>query len=147
MLGLGLVVGVMSLLLAGTLVGLLAYSSTVKSIDSKLTELSAADELKETVADLQAPDPRKPKEKAVLQTKIDEGRGKLTAYEERLRDTLNRRRDPNKGVQEKGLVTALRERFGKLEQAGKRSIDAEATPLGSTEDVIKDYKDGVSNAI
>jgi signal transduction histidine kinase len=147
MLGLGLVVGVMSLLLAGTLEGLLAYASTVKSIDSKLTELSAAEDLKETVADLRTPDPRKADELANLRKKIAEGCDKLAAYEQRLRDTLTRRRDPNKGVQEKGLVTALRERFGKLEQAAKKSLGTEATPLGSTEEVISEYKDPVSKAI
>ena len=45
LLGLGLVEGLMGLLLAGTLIGLLSYHWTMKSIDSKLTELNAAETL------------------------------------------------------------------------------------------------------
>jgi signal transduction histidine kinase len=147
MLGLGLVVGVMSLLLTGTLEGLLAYSSTVKSIDSKLTELSAAEELKESVADLKAPDPRLRGEKLALRQKIEDGRLKLARYEEKLRDTINRRRDPNKGFQELGLIKALRERFDSLEEAAKQQIPSDVATMTPTEDLFKKYRQGVQEAI
>ncbi len=52
MLGLGLVVGIMALLLGGTLRGLWSYYLTLNSIRSLLTELKAAQELKEAVADV-----------------------------------------------------------------------------------------------
>jgi two-component system, NtrC family, sensor kinase len=52
MLGLGLVVGIMALLLGGTLRGLWSYYVTLNSIRSLLTELKAAQELKEAVADV-----------------------------------------------------------------------------------------------
>jgi two-component system, NtrC family, sensor kinase len=52
MLGLGLVVGIMALLLGGTLRGLWSYYLTLNSIRSLLTELKAAQEFKESVADV-----------------------------------------------------------------------------------------------
>ena len=51
-LGLVLVVGTISLLLGGTLRGLLSYYFTINEIRDSLKELKAADQLKECVADL-----------------------------------------------------------------------------------------------
>src|SRR5579872_7480727 len=52
MLGLGLVVAIMALLLGGTLRGLWSYYLTLNSIRGLLTELKAAQEFKESVADV-----------------------------------------------------------------------------------------------
>jgi CHASE3 domain sensor protein len=52
MLGLGLVVGIMALLLGGTLRGLWSYYVTLNSIRGLLTELKAAEEVKAAVADV-----------------------------------------------------------------------------------------------
>src|SRR5262245_57579093 len=46
MLGIGLVVGIMAFLLVGTLQGLFAYRDTMRSIDSKLEELIAANDIR-----------------------------------------------------------------------------------------------------
>ena len=52
MLGLGLVVGIMALLLGGTLRGLWSYYVTLNNIRSLLTERKAAEEVKAAVADV-----------------------------------------------------------------------------------------------
>ena len=52
LLGLGLTVAVLALLVGGTLRGLWSYYLTLNSIRSLLTELKAAQEFKEAVADV-----------------------------------------------------------------------------------------------
>jgi signal transduction histidine kinase len=120
MLGLGLVVGVIALLLTGTLHGLLSFRATMRSIDSKLEELRAAENFKNDVnailssSDLAA---GTPDELPRLQTAIQNARRALDAYEEKLQDTILHRRDPDRGHEERGVVEALRGYFADLEQA------------------------------
>jgi two-component system NtrC family sensor kinase len=113
LLGLGLVEGLMGLLLAGTLIGLLSYHWTMKSIDSKLSELDAAEALKETVAALAALDQD---DTESMRNSIRKGREDLAAYERQLADTLSRRRDPSGGKYEQHSIEALQEHFADLER-------------------------------
>src|SRR4029079_17418257 len=55
LLGLGVVVGIIALLLLGTLQGLAAFNSSVKTADSKLMELNALDNFMIALAALSAP--------------------------------------------------------------------------------------------
>ena len=61
MIGLGLVVGIMGLLLGGTLKGLASYRTTMNSMDSKMAELKSAQEVKKRTDQLavvtKKPDP------------------------------------------------------------------------------------------
>ena len=50
--GLSLVVGLIGLLLAGTLYGLVRYRNSMKSIESKVMELNAAEHLKDEIKEL-----------------------------------------------------------------------------------------------
>jgi two-component system NtrC family sensor kinase len=136
MLGLGLVVGIMALLLGGTLFGLLSYMDTMKTVDSKLAELKVASELKERVNALTAPYPGKtpdyPDEVQYLQPRVSAAREALDAYGKQLQNTVDRHRDPDGGFQELGLIKALEERFGVLDQAiADFHKDAAADPGGS----------------
>src|SRR5947209_5232517 len=114
MLGLGLVVGIMALLLGGTLRGLWSYYVTVNSIRNRLAELKAAQELREAVDNLGRPDrrPEKPNEgrpdgevpsplfagpaddltafRELLERQIQGVKGKFAEYHHQLEDTLNR---------------------------------------------------------
>src|SRR5262249_28228475 len=54
MLGLGLVVGIIALLLGGTLYGLARFRSTMKSIDCKQAELKKAESVRDGVNRLKA---------------------------------------------------------------------------------------------
>lgn len=114
LLGLGLVEGLMGLLLAGTLIGLLSYHWTMKSIDSKLSELDAAELLKETVSNLAPLHANDLEGRGQLETGIAKGLKALDYYEQRLNDTLNRGRDRNDGFYEKQLIEALQTCFERL---------------------------------
>jgi signal transduction histidine kinase len=138
-LGLGLVIGIIALLLAGTLKGLLSYNDTVKSIESKVAEQEKAEEFVEVVSRLALPSsaspPRLPgpseegplgsgdlpppyeNQKERMQATIQEAREKLGGYERQLDDTLHRRRDPDKGYTELGMIEKLHEYFDQLEEA------------------------------
>jgi two-component system, NtrC family, sensor kinase len=120
LLGLGLVVGIIALLLTGTLHGLLSYSSTMKSIDSKTAELKEAEVLRAAVRDLAAPadfNVSTAEARRGLDRKLRYALHALQTYEAKLEETLNRGRDPEKGEQERGLCGQMRENFQKLEQA------------------------------
>jgi signal transduction histidine kinase len=140
--GLGLVVGVIALLLGGTLYGLARFRSTMKSIDSKHAEWREAEHFKETVDRLRA---------AVENTGISTdalaesrqalhaAKAALDTYEERLVDTVRHGRDPNQGFQENGLVEALRRNLDNLGEAmEKTSRQARADPLGSSQSLMED---------
>jgi signal transduction histidine kinase len=144
MLGLGLVVGIMALMLTGTLKGLMSYRATMKSIDSKLTELKAAGELKGAVNDLEhavqpqahitrkdAPgqsstgdfvpprdtDDSRVDEKTHFERKMTDAQAALERYREQLEDTLSHGRDPNRGYSELTLIDLLKESFHRLDKA------------------------------
>lgn len=115
MLGLGLVLAIMALLLAGTLKGLSSYRATMRSIDSKLVELMEADKLRAAVKVLA--DPGANLEVGSLRTRAGEARAALEGYQAKLAETVLQRRDPDGGLQELAQVDALIERFAKLEKA------------------------------
>jgi signal transduction histidine kinase len=146
MLGLGLVVGIMALLLAGTLKGLLSYRATMKSIDSKLAELHEAEVLKAAVNDLapptrvQAPgdgsakaaaevssgsdgDSSSLEELSKMQLKVHQAESALSSYEEKLQDTLIRGRDPENGYKEIELIKKLKACFDQLKTAAKNLLE------------------------
>ena len=66
LLGLGLVVGSVALLLAGTVQGLTSYVSTMNTADSKLAELLLLDDLKPAVSAVITPTDQVPKQPIVL---------------------------------------------------------------------------------
>jgi signal transduction histidine kinase len=122
LLTLGLTVGITSLLLAGSVNGLLSYSNTFKSIESKLAELQKAMTVKEKVKalplDPKAADPDK--EWNHLRDKIDETHKALEEYESQLQITLSRHRDPEKGAYERRQIEALQQHLGHLAKDIKR---------------------------
>jgi signal transduction histidine kinase len=119
MLGLGLVVGIIALLLAGTLKGLVAYSLTMKSIDSKVQEEAKVENLREAIGLLAVTDGKTTlnDEPQQLRAKMGVVQERLAAYEAQLQDTLHRRRDPDKGFTEKGIIDELHKFLGLLDKA------------------------------
>jgi signal transduction histidine kinase len=118
-LGLGLVVGILALLLAGTYKAVSSYSATINSFENKLTELRYAEKLKEALrSPMESPTDIWPDD---LVKKLKPVREALSDYEGALGDTLLRRRDPNQGFQEKLHVDALHERLDRLDQAIERA--------------------------
>ncbi|HXG09030.1 MAG TPA: ATP-binding protein [Gemmataceae bacterium] len=121
MLGLGLVVGILVLLLAGTLKGLASYRATMSSMDSKLLELKEAQNLKVVMTDLAAPPNHErcnpAEEIAELRAKLQNARNALEAYQQKLQATLQLRRDLDRGLREQQQVEALQQLFAELGQA------------------------------
>lgn len=136
-LGLGLVVGILALLLAGTYKGLSSYSVTTNNIDSKLVELHFAEKLKEA---LRVPLESNPStiEPDELVRKLQPARQALSDYEEALTDTVNRGRDPNQGFQEKSLVDALHEKFVALDAAIEHAREPVQDPRGDQPYLLRD---------
>jgi signal transduction histidine kinase len=132
MLGLGLVVAILALLLAGTLKGLSSYRATNKTFESKLAELKEANQLQGNVVKLKVTaETHAENAEGVLRLEEDfsrqlqEARGTLTAYEHKLNDTISLGRAPEKGVKEKDQVGALEELFAELAQALNKVPEAE----------------------
>ncbi len=140
LLGLGLVVCIMALLLAGTLRGLWSYYETTKTIRDKLNELTAAEDLKAAVAELlaTAPDllhpseaPQAPLQAAAAATKkVD---SKLEIYLQKLDESLAHSYDPLDGDHEKGVVEHIQKGLGQL----KRVMEKQMAPRA---DMITDQE-------
>src|SRR5262249_18270030 len=91
---------------------------TVKTSDSKLTELHDAQQLQDAVHALARPaDGSFSEEDAKFAERISSAKEKLAAYEYRLQDTLDRRRDPDGGQQERARVEKLHPAFDRLAMA------------------------------
>src|SRR5438132_9571931 len=58
-----------------------------------------------------------PDEKGRLQKAIQEARERLVVYEKQLQFTLDRRRDPDQGYTELGIIEKLHQYFDELEKA------------------------------
>ena len=142
MLGLILVVGVMALLLGGTMHGLWSYWATIQSIKSKDLELIEAEKLRDTITTLKNRVERfNPAEPSILQDALDDATQKLNAYDAQLDQTLQQGYyDPSMADHARDLVGHLKEglallanEFHKLVQPkvgnnqGDRDLAAEST--------------------
>lgn len=115
MLGLALVVGLVAVLLGGTLKGLASYRATVNVFDSKLVELHAVRELKANL--LPVSDLRAGMRRDEVKHRVQVARDALAVYEAKLQDTLARQRDPEGGMHEMELIAGMREHFAELDGA------------------------------
>lgn len=116
MLGMGLVVGIIALLLAGTVYGLASYRATMKSIDSKVAEMRAADAFRHAIQDLCALEVP-----AFANEKVLVAQNNLKTYHDQLTDTLNRGRDPENGEVEKGFVENLDKNLTELSKLAQEA--------------------------
>jgi signal transduction histidine kinase len=123
LLGLGVVVGIIALLLTGTLQGLAAFTSTVRTADSRLVELHDVDELKRQIDELRFQldgGSALTDQTEKLSDQIRVVRSCLKNYEDRLRETIGRGFDEDKGEHETLLVKDLRNDLATLETALER---------------------------
>jgi signal transduction histidine kinase len=146
MLGLGLVVGLIALLLAGTLYGLESFRKTMKSIESKQAEWAKAYEFKNVISDLKGlaqstDDQRK------LARGIPRADKALNEYEATLQATLDHGRDPNKGVQELGLVQVLKQKLGQLGRQVQNSPPPTAGGMEATPKTIAEENKAIAEAV
>jgi len=115
LLGVCLVCGLLALLLGGTLNGLWSYYLTINSARSKQTELSAAEDFLESVSEIK---------NAALMSGLSQlpdkslaARDKLTAYEAKLQNTIDRGRDAGNGEHQRLAVAALKKDLDSLDTA------------------------------
>jgi signal transduction histidine kinase len=146
MLGFGLVLGLMGLMLFGTLVGLLPCMDAMKSIRSKLDEADAANELVRELSHLKPPDVPDQRNVDAANKQVQTAKEKLALYENALHDTVARRRDPDKGRLEWDLVDALKQRFGTLENRLNHT-DPLIVSYANTTRVFRPYQERVEAAI
>lgn len=129
LLGLGLVVGSVSLLLSGTIQGLTSYVSTMNTADSKLAELLLLDDLKPAVSSVinltennnrnQAMLPEqmiRPDEPRITRDKLSRARELFEEYKKRFQDTISRKRDPDPYI-DSHLIQDIDKSFDKIEEA------------------------------
>ena len=134
MLGLGLVVGSVVLLVAGTVYGIRAYTATVKTTERKLTELQLANLLVETL--------NGPQEQADTNADAEAFRLFLVKAEIHLGEfrkvndeTVSLGLDPDGGSEEAGLVAQLEVELKNLQEAIKPK--AGSTADGNSPDLRK----------
>ncbi len=135
--GLLLVVGIMALLLLGTLKGLLSYRATMKTIDSKLAELKTAQSLQHAVSELTLACEGKtnqPHNLEDLRHRIAASQEALKHYRNQLCETLARGRDLDKGNEELKRVNLLENYLDKLAQ------QAMQTPVPSMTSAQEDLR-------
>ena len=128
LLGLGLVLGILALLVAGTWKGLSSFRNTMRLMDSKLVELNEAERLRERVKALYEPSHDPANGLLDLRAKMRTAFDALQEYKDRLLEGVNYLRDPHHGFIERGQVQALEERFQILQ---KRLAEAERPVAGS----------------
>jgi signal transduction histidine kinase len=117
--GFGLVVAIMGLLLAGTLNGLLTFTATMKTIESKLQELNVAKEfvyyannlLHHETGSSESDDYR------LLMENIKRAESKLAEYQDTLKHTIERQRDPDQGAKEIQQILVVNQSFSDLKKA------------------------------
>jgi signal transduction histidine kinase len=131
MLGLGLVVGSILLLVVGTLVGIRAYTETVKTTQRKMEELELVSSLVETLKGPdQAGDPAA--EVREFDQTLQEVEKQLGRFREVNAFTVAQGLDPDGGDNEAGLVTQLDGELKKLREKimeTKPGEDDKTTPL------------------
>lgn len=157
LLGLGLVVGCLGALIAGTAYGLSSYMVTMKTTDSKLRELLTLDQLKPDVAsiisepsasvspepgmDLLPTDARTGEVRRARQ-KLDHARGIFKYYKEQFDETVRRNRDPDP-YQDTQLIAVIDKHFAGLAAAiekfaGPQTVQA-SKPLSADVAVAKQH--------
>ena len=142
LLGLALVVAILGTLLAGSVQGLTSYVDSMKTTDSKLSELQRAEELRAAAARLNSPgDNREPlKEPLRLHQLVGQVREAVSSYEDIHRETVLRHRDPDGGVEENERIVLLRTWLDRFDKAVDKAADeglmpGPSTPLTQDKDV------------
>jgi two-component system, NtrC family, sensor kinase len=150
LLGIGLVVGCVGALIAGTAYGLASYMGTMKTTDSKLSELLKLDELKPIAAGI-IPSPANGTENPAQSTELALARERLATsrrifseYKDRFEDTVRRQRDPDP-FHDSQLIPVVEKTFGQLEAALNDYARPQATnaskQLWMDEAIGKKHKD------
>jgi signal transduction histidine kinase len=125
LLGLGVVVGIIGFLLGGTLYGLTAFTATVDTAKSKVTELHHAEQLKQQISYLRSAtaDPGRNLDGLddLIKAKAVAAREAVDAFAEQLRRSIERGREVDTSDHEEKLVEDLYRQLQELDAAVDRS--------------------------
>ncbi|HEY1381472.1 MAG TPA: ATP-binding protein [Gemmataceae bacterium] len=120
LLGLGVVVGIIAVLLTGTLYGLAAFTTTVKIADSKLAELHHAELLKRQISELRS-EAEVGRDLHELDTRLKAksaaASDTVKAFTAQLQEAIDRGRDADPSGHEKLLAGDLANGFQQLDAA------------------------------
>jgi two-component system NtrC family sensor kinase len=145
LLGFGLVVGIIALLLTGTLYGLAAFTSTVRTAGGKIAELNQAEQLKRQISDLRAA-AENVHDTNDLQSRLHEltlsARETVVGLTSMLQEAAERGRALDRGGHEDLLVGDLRDYLDKLDKTidrlGQAMVFTPNEPDGQTQvDAVK----------
>jgi two-component system, NtrC family, sensor kinase len=148
LLGLGLLIGSVALILAGTIRGLASYVSTVNTVDSKVAELVQLEDVKAAVSAVIAVDA--PAGKPVVlpdqisqeeeprraRAKLAQAREKFEEYKKRFNDTVARNRDPDPYVASH-LIEDMDKSFDKIEETIDNFPKTTAQGINQSTDSLK----------
>ena len=134
LLGLALVMGVMALLLTGTLEGLASYRATMNGMESKLVELALAQKFKESVAELDRVDSgaSDAQQRHAIRRAAGAAQAALDDYKSAYQQHVARRRAPAEDYYIPEVSTGLQEKLVQFGQA----IDAVAYEAGMSPDGV-----------
>ena len=140
MIGLGLVAGIIGLILAGTVYGLVKFRGTMKGVDNKVAEMSEAYQLSDALIQLESAikDQAFDNPKS-LQAKFADVRTHLEEYDKRLQHTRQEGWNPNSDLYEGPIVKVLRDKLDHLEKTvnQKRSA-ASVVPNAASPELLRD---------
>jgi signal transduction histidine kinase len=128
MLGLGLVVAIMALLVAGTLKGLSSYRATMRTVDRKLVELNGANALlrdvfllKVTAETVTTSGREVGQLEGNFEKQVKEAESALGDYKKMLDETIRQERAPGNAQSEKSQVDGLEKTFVGLWEAWNKA--------------------------
>lgn len=141
LLGLGLVLGAFALMLTGTVQGLSSYMETMKIFDNKFAEKTDAEDFQRAVGAIVSSGETQftiDEEEARLRQRVAQAREKLAAYETRLDFTIERRRDPDLGVQEKALIKDVRTAFADIDKGIEKAKQPMVIHVGESKRIVEE---------
>src|SRR5262249_30515381 len=116
MLGLGLVVAIMGLLLAGTVKGILSYRATMRTIGNKVDELVESDNLQVAIKSLGHPIVDSLKPAREMNNRIKTAREALDKYRIKLEESVANSRNGIDGSEERDRAQDIEHRLDNLAQ-------------------------------
>lgn len=139
LLGLGLVLAAFALMLTGTVQGLSSYMKTMQIMDRKIAELDDAKELEQAVAAILGQNENAAtidEEEARLRQRVSFAKEKVEAYEKRLTETIERRRDPDMGRHEKALLESIQSTFEQVNRGIEKAKQPQVLHNGETRRIV-----------
>jgi len=144
-LGLGLVVAIMALQLAGTLKGLMSYQTTIRTIGGKWVELDKVHDLREAAKLLAESGTNRITEAPEFKDRLQNARKKLADYKESLEQiAAETHEDP---FRQNDKITGIERLFDKLDEEVTRVLKGGTIEEGPTLKLVDRFKGRIDAVI